>query len=120
MSEDQLMFNQQQQEKAQEPAKKAVEVLEAGINAVLLDLGVDLDKDIIQQQSELGIIIQENTDERTPHLNGFYIFQVRGDGPVPIAWVGSARMDSSGKCWIDIEWFDRNIREETGGIQVIK
>lgn len=118
LSEDALTYYQKQLEKSQEPGKKAVEVLEAGINSVLAELGVNIDGDIQQQQLELGILITENTDERTPQLNGFFIYQVRDGDIVPIAWVGSARLEA-GKAWIDIEWFTRNTRDAIGGIKLV-
>lgn len=118
LSEDELFYYQEQKEKAQEPAKKAVEVIEAGINAILAELGVDLDKPIPQQQANLGIIIQENTCELTPQLNGFFIFQVRDGSIAPITWIGDARLDNTGKAWITVERFDRDTRRDTGGIKV--
>lgn len=119
LSSDELAYYQQQLDKAQEPGKKAVEVLEAGINAVLAELGVDINGDIKQQQLDLGIIITENTDERTPQLNGFFIYQVRDGDIVPIAFIGGARIDTTGKAWIDIEWFTRNTRDAIGGIKLV-
>lgn len=118
LSSDALHFYQQQKEKSQEPSRKAVEVLEAGINMILAELGINIDGDIQAQQEELGIIIQEHTEEQYPQLNGFYIHQVRDGDIVPIAFVGSARIDSTGKAWIDVEHFQRNTSKEMGGIKL--
>lgn len=119
LSEDEIIFYQQRKEKSQEPAKRAVEVLEDGIYTILSELGVNIDGDIKAQQAQLGIIIQEHTDENYPQLNGFYIHQVRNGDIVPVGWVGSARIDSTGKVWIDIEDFQNNTRKETGGIPIV-
>ena len=97
MSLDELEHWNQAKEKSKEPARKAVEVLEAAINYVLEKMGIDVAKDNIkQQQDALGILIQENTDEWTPQINGFYFYQTV-PRITPYAWVGSARLTQQGR-----------------------
>lgn len=119
ISVDELMYYQQQQHKAQEPGRKGTECIEAGIRAVYTSLGIDVTKDNIpEQMADLGVFTRSLADDRMPRANGIYVFQWQGNNPVPIAWVGDARLDGQGKAWIDIEWFTMNKHEEIGGIKV--
>jgi uncharacterized linocin/CFP29 family protein len=110
------------QEVTLDPGQKAVRILEAAIDKVLTKLGVDVTdpETIPAQQEALGIIITENTDERTPQINGFFIFAQKGKDLIPYAWVGAARLEHDGRCYCDIQYFMDNRLDETGGIKIIQ
>lgn len=128
VSEDELQHRIEQKQKLQdEPVTQAVAMLEAAVDKVLNTLGVDTtDEDIVAQQMiDLDIIMIEHTDERAPQLNGFYIFTRKllrnGDYDIqPYAWVGSARLNSLGECFVDIQWYQKEQLTEFGGIKLIK
>jgi len=105
------------------PAHKAVEVLEAGIDSVLKTLGVDVTRDDIpDQMNSLGILMTEHTDERAPQLNGFFIYLMRPaqNDMIPYAWVGSAQINSEGKCCCEIHRFIDERMSEITGIKVVQ
>jgi hypothetical protein len=117
ISKDELEYRMDLKKKLQEdPIKKAVALLELAMEKVLTQLGVDCTKDIIAQQDELGITIQENTDERTPQLHGFFIY-VGYEEFIPFAWVGGAYL-RHGRCYCNIEYFGDQRLEEIGGIKL--
>lgn len=123
ISADELEFRMlKQQEMHIEPGQKAVQILEAALDKVLTGLGVNVEDiaSIPAQQEALGIIITENTDERAPQLNGFFIFVTRNGELIPHSWVGAARLDHDGKCYCDIQYFIDNRLEETGEVKIIK
>jgi len=105
-----------------DPCRKAVKILEAAIDSVLKKLGVNVEdtETIPQQMDALGIVMTENTDERTPKLNGFFIFTTKGVDLIPYCWIGAARLEHDGKCYCDIQFFLDNRLEETGGVKIIK
>jgi len=118
---------QKQQELHNEPCQKAVMILEAALDKVLEKLGVnttqvypDGSSAVPDQMDALGIIMTENTDERTPQLNGFFVFVTRNCDLIPYAWVGAARINRNGECYCDIQWFIDNRLDETGGVKLIK
>jgi len=104
-----------------EPCQKAVLLLEAALDKVLTKLGVNIEAgDIPLQQEELGIIIVEEAREEMAGLQGFTVI-VRRDGDlVPFAWIGSARLNHLGEGFVDIQFFQENRLDETGGIKLIK
>ena len=122
LSEDELNHIMEQKKKLHdEPVQKAVALIEAAADKVLSTLGVDCSdpETIAFQMDNLGIIMTEHTDERAPQLNGFFIFkQVKSD-IIPYAWVGATRVNSSGECFCDIQWFIDERLEETGGIKIV-
>jgi hypothetical protein len=118
---------QKQQELHNEPCQKAVMILEAALDKVLEKLGVnttqvypDGSSTVADQMNALGIIMTENTDERSPQINGFFIFVTRNCDLIPYAWVGAARINHNGECFADIQWFVDNRLDETGGVKLIK
>lgn len=129
ISEDELNSRMEAKAKLRdEPVKRAVGILEAAVDSVLARLGVNIEMgDIPAQQDALGIMMTEHTDERAPHLNGFFVYITKHTyGPsspeselVPYAWVGSARINSSGECFCDIQWFQEDKLSETGGIKIV-
>ena len=124
ISEDELydrMFKKAKLKDA--PAQKAVEVLEAAIDSVLKTLGIDVTRDDIPDQMDsMGILMTEHTDERAPQLNGFFIYLMRPaqNDVVPYAWVGSAQINSEGRCSCDIHLFQDNRLAVISGDKVIK
>jgi hypothetical protein len=111
-----------------DPVQRAVSILEAAVDTVLRKLGVNIELgDIPAQMDALGIIMTENTEIRTPQLNGFFIYvtrksyALRNPEPdlIPYAWVGSARLNSNGECFCDIHWFQENKLSETGGVKLV-
>jgi hypothetical protein len=124
ISADELQHRMELQEKYRnEPCRQGTAILEAAIDSVLEKLGVNT-KDsatVAVQMNTLGIVMTENTDERAPQLNGFFIF-VLGKNPgdlIPYAWIGAARINSQGECYCDIQHFLDNRLEETGGVKII-
>lgn len=110
----------QKQKEHDEPVQQAVLLLEAALERVLTTLGVNpVLGDIPAQQNALGIIITEETREEMAGINGFYIYVARHDDIIPYAWVGEARLNSGGECFVDIQYFQNNRLEETGGIKLI-
>jgi hypothetical protein len=128
ISADELQHRTEQKQKLQdEPVSQAVAILETAVDKVLNTLGIDTsDKEsIAQQMIDLNIIMIENTDERTPQLNGFYIFTRKRlrNGKydiVPYAWVGAARLNSLKECFVDIQWYQKEQLTEVGGVRLIQ
>lgn len=128
VSADELQHRIEQKQKLQdEPVSQAVAILEAAVDKVLNTLGVDTtdDETVAQQMIDLDIIMMEHTDERAPQLNGFYIFTQKllrsGDYDIqPYAWIGSARLNSMGECFVDIQWYGKEQLTEFGGVRLIK
>jgi len=52
-------------------------------------------------------------------INGFFIFQAQADDIIPYAWVGAARLNKEGECFVDIQYFQDNRLEERGGFKII-
>ncbi|HPE06270.1 MAG TPA: hypothetical protein PLW50_00960 [Smithellaceae bacterium] len=129
ISADELNHRMELKKKLKDdPAHRAVEILEAAVDTVLTKLGVNIELgDIPAQMDALGIVMTEHTDERAPQLNGFFIYVIRKSyalrNPepdlIPYAWVGSARLNSNGECFCDIHWFQENKLSETGGIKLV-
>lgn len=121
ISADELeALHQRKLKEKDEPIKKAVTLLEAALDSVLTKLGVDVTRDDIpQQQEQLGIMITEETREEMWGLNGFFIFVARKGELIPYGWIGAARLNSQGECFVDIQYFQDNRLEETGGIKII-
>lgn len=122
ISEDELNHRMNVHDEVKvEPGRKAVAILEAAIDKVLVRLGVDVsDPELIATQMDnLGIIMTEHTDEKAPQLNGFFVFAQSGDDLIPYAWVGSARLERDGKCFCDIHYFQDNRLDEVGGVKVV-
>jgi hypothetical protein len=111
-----------QQELHIEPGQKAVQILEAALDTVLKKLGVNVDdvETIPDQMNALGIIMTENTDERAPQINGFFVFLAKDCDIIPYSWVGAARLESDGRCYCDIQFFQDERLQEVGGIRLIK
>ena len=123
ISADELEARMEAKRKLQdEPCQQAVMLLEAALDKVMISLGVDVTQSpesIHMQQDFLGIEIQENTDEATPQLNGFFVFVHKNNDIIPHSWIGAARIDSTGRCFVDIQYFQDNRLEETGGIKLV-
>jgi hypothetical protein len=123
ISADELEYRLvKQQEIHNDPCHRAVKILEAALDNVLEARGVDTSdpETVAEQMINLGIIMTENTDERTPQLNGFFVFIQKDGDLIPYAWIGAARITREGKCFCDIQWFMDNRLDETGGIKLIK
>jgi hypothetical protein len=128
ISDDELQHRIEQKQKLQdEPVSQAVAILESAVDKVLNTLGVDTTEEetIAQQMIDLDIIMIEHTDERAPQLNGFYIFTQKllrsGDYDIqPYAWIGSARLNSLGECFVDVQWYAKEQLTEFGGVRLIK
>lgn len=120
ISEDELNHRMELKKKLQDdPAAKAVEMIDAALEKVLVSLGVRPEfGNIPAQQDALGILVTENTDERTPQLNGFFVYTVRGGEMIPYAWVGSARVDTTGDVLVDINWFQGERLTTVGGMKL--
>lgn len=120
ISEDELHHRMELKKKLHDdPAAKAVEMLDAALEKVLISLGVRPEfGDIPAQQDALGILVTENTDERTPQLNGFFIYTTRDGELTPYAWVGSARVESTGDVLVDIQWFIKERMTSIGGLKL--
>lgn len=117
---------EKQKEQRDEPVTKAVRILEAAVDKVLTKLGVNVDlvDSIPAQMDALGIVMTENTEELTPQLNGFFIYTSKyyimtEPDLIPYAWVGAARIGQDGRCFCDIQYFQDNRLEETGGIKLV-
>lgn len=110
----------QKQQEHDEPVKKAVFLLEVALERVLMKLGVNPELDNVPAQQEaLGIIITEETRPEMAGINGFYIYVSQHGDIIPYAWVGAARLNSEGECFVDIQYFQDNRLEETGGIKIL-
>ena len=128
VSADELQHRIEQKQKLQdEPVTQAVAILEAAVDKVLNTLGVNTtdEETVAQQMIDLDIIMIEHTDERAPQLNGFYIFTQKllrsGDYDIqPYAWIGSARLNSLGECFVDVQWYQKEQLTEFGGVRLIK
>jgi len=120
ISQDELEARMAKKEAVQdEPVKKAVELLEAALERVLTKLGVDVEAgDIPAQQDQLGITITEETREEMAGINGFFIFVSRKGDLIPYGWIGAARLNSVGECFVDIQYFEDDRLEETGGVKI--
>lgn len=104
-----------------EPCQKAVLLLEAALDKVLTKLGVNVSEgDIPFQQEQLGILIMEENREDMAGLQGFFVFVRKDEDLVPYAWIGSARLNHLGEGFVDIQFFQDNRLDETGGIKLIK
>lgn len=128
VSADELQHRIEQKQKLQdEPVSQAVAILEAAVDKVLNTIGVDTtdEETVAQQMINLDIIMIENTDERAPQINGFYIFTnkllLSGEYDIkPYAWIGSARLNSLGECFVDVQWYQKEQLTEFGGVRLIK
>lgn len=110
----------QQQKEGIEPVQKAVLLLEAALERVLIKLGVNPALgDMPAQQDALGIIITEETRPELAGINGFYIYVAQHPDITPYAWVGAARLNHDGECFVDIQYFQDDRLEETGGFKVL-
>lgn len=122
ISQDELEARMERQRKMHdEPVSRAVALLHEALTQVLTKLGVDCTQDrdnIAMQQQDLGITIWEHTDDRSPQINGFFI-HIGGGDFIPYAWVGSARLDTGGNVWCDIQYFQEGKMESLGGIKVV-
>ena len=122
ISQDELEDRMQRQAKLhKEPVQRAVALLEAALDKVLIKLGVDVsDPDSIPDQQEaLGIMITEETRPEMAGLQGFYVFVTKNHELIPYSWIGAARLNSNGECFVDIQYFMDNRLEETGGIKLV-
>jgi hypothetical protein len=127
VSADELQHRIEQKQKLQdEPVTQAVAILESAVDKVLNTLGVDTtdEETVAQQMIDLDIIMIEHTDERAPQLNGFYIFTrklLRSSeyDIVPYAWVGAARLNSMGECFVDVQWYQKEQLTEVGGVRLV-
>ena len=122
ISQDELEDRMQRQAKLhKEPIQRAVALLEAALDKVLTKLGVNVsDPDSIPaQQDALGIMITEETRPEMAGLQGFFIFISHKQDLVPYCWIGAARLNSIGECFVDIQYFQDQRLEETGGIKLI-
>ena len=133
---DELEYRMHLKQKLQEePIQKAVALLEVALEKVLTKLGVDCtekDASIPDQQRDLGIIIQDWDDPRAPQLNGYFIHltvpkkgrEILDDMTeddvelIPYGWVGNARINSLGECFVDIQYFLDDRLEESGGFKL--
>lgn len=127
ISEDELNHRMEAKKEHDEPMTQAVRILEAAVDKVLEKLGVNIGLgDIPAQMDALGIIMSEHTEENAPQLNGFFVYvsrfvpSMQDWDIIPYAWVGAARVNSNGECFCDIQWFQDNRLDETGGIKIIK
>ena len=122
ISQDELEDRMQRQAKLhEEPVQRAVALLEAALDKILTKLGVNVsDPDSIPaQQDALGIMITEETRPEMAGLQGFFIFISHKQDLVPYCWIGAARLNSIGECFVDIQYFQDQRLEETGGIKLI-
>jgi hypothetical protein len=127
VSADELQHRMEQKQKLQdEPVTQAVAILETAIDKVLNTLGVNTadEETIVPQMIDLDIIMIEHTDERAPQLNGFYVFtrKLLRNGTydiIPFAWIGSARLNSVGECFVDIQWYQKEQLTEVGGVRLV-
>lgn len=128
ISADELESRMRQQQKEHnEPIQKAVALLEAALERVLEKLGVIIeDGNFQEQQDELGIIITEETRPEMAGISGFFVFKTirKKFNPeeidiVPYAWVGAARLSKHGECFVDIQYFQDERLEETGGFKLL-
>jgi len=121
ISVDELAARMQAQEKYHnDPVKKAVALLDLALEKVLTKLGVNVELgDIPAQQDQLGIIVTEETREELAGINGYYIFLSRKEDLIPYAWIGAARLNSNGECFVDIQYFQDNRLDEVGGIKLV-
>uniref|UniRef100_A0A6H1ZVM8 Uncharacterized protein n=1 Tax=viral metagenome TaxID=1070528 RepID=A0A6H1ZVM8_9ZZZZ len=125
ISSDELEDRMQRQKKYhEEPVQIAVTIMSEARDKVMRSLGMDTeqeDEDLrYAQQEALGIRMTQETREEMAGLMGWTIAAPkRGLGLVPIAWVGTAYLDSQGKCWCEIHWFQENRMEKFGGYKII-
>lgn len=132
ISADELEHRMQMQVKYHdEPIQQAVGILMSALDRVMKKLGVDVDQDpdvIHDQQDQLGIIVTEETRDEMAGLQGFFVFLKRrlwGNRPendftiIPYCWIGAARLNSNGECYVDIQYFQDERLEETGGIKLV-
>ena len=99
------------------PAREAAELMERLIDKTLQSLGVNLNGDIKAQQEERRIKVVDSEDflrawignpDLAPQLNGFFVMQVIGDQPVPVAFIGDAGVDSEGHITVTVEDYRTN------------
>lgn len=122
ISKDELEARMLRKQKDQiEPCQKAVELLEAALERVLTKLGVNCEDEetIPQQQEDLGIYITPEEREEMAGLQGFFITVFRKGDFIPYAWVGAARLNHDGCCYVDIKFFQDDRLEETGGVKLV-
>lgn len=122
ISEDELNARMEKQKKQRtDPVSRAVDILEAALDSVLKKLGVNVEDvaSIPAQMDALGIMMSEHTDERAPQLNGFFVYLIKKDDIIPYAWIGSARLESGGRCFCDIQYFQDNRLVEAGGEKLV-
>lgn len=103
-----------------EPIKKAVTLLDLALERVLARLGVNVELgDIPTQQVALGIVIAEETRVEMAGLQGYFIYVTRRGDLIPYAWIGAARLDREGRCWVNIHYFQDEQLEEMGGVKIL-
>lgn len=123
VSTDELQHRENIQEDRDENVKKATAIIEEAILKVLVTLGVDVENqmlDIKTQQDALGIVITEETRPEMGGLMGFFIIAGFPDNPVPIAFIGDARLDNLGLVWVDINWIQEERLEHVGGKRMMQ
>ena len=123
MSLDQIQsIADKQQKEVIDPLAKIGGLMEAGLQIILGELGVDCacDDDRLQEQMiEKGIQIQERDEVATPKANGFFVFQGYTAKTIrPVAFVSSPFIDNLGKANVSIELYDDDIQFSVGGIKI--
>ena len=123
MSLDQIQqIAEDQKKEVIDPLAKIGGLMEAGLQFILGELGVDCacDDDQLQEQmTNLEIIIQERDEDATPKANGFYVFQgFTKETLHPIAFVSAPFIDNLGKANVTIELYQDDIQLELGGIKI--
>jgi hypothetical protein len=117
ISSDELEHRMQKKTKLHdEPCQKAAKLLETALDLVMTKLGVNIEEDIPMQQEQLGIIVTEETREEMAGLQGFYVIV----NLEPYCWIGNARLNHIGECFVDIHYFKEERLEEVGGERLIQ
>ena len=106
-----------------EPLTRAVALLESALDTVITSLGVNVNTDpqtLHMEMDLMGIMVIEHDEVSQPSANGFYVILRKTDRDgmfdyIPYAWVGGARVNSEGRCMVDIQWFgDERLTEIAG------
>ena len=117
---EQMMADRQK--RVIDPLAKIGGLMEAGLQIILGELGVDCacdDDKLKEQLFELGIHIQERDEIATPKANGFYIFQGHTAKEMePVAFVSSPFIDNLSKVNVTIELYRDDIQFQIGGIKI--
>jgi hypothetical protein len=105
-----------------DPLAKIGGLMEAGLQFILGELGVDCacdDDQLHEQMTNLGIFIQERDEVGTPKANGFYVFQgMTAETIQPVAFVSAPFVNNLGKANVIIELYRDDIQMEIGGIKI--